>query len=149
MFLLYRMRRRSKKNFRVKMNHILFSAEGKCDIDTLHEFQVNGFVPLSVGKISGRSFLYGLIRDENRGEVSMMSQVAKDTELLTMSESFVKYCGGTNPDVQMCFIPEGESEKDASWCFGIIKTVVLCRKKLGKKKQSRKLGDGFVKNISK
>lgn len=149
MFFLYRMRRRPKKNFRVKMNHILFSAEGKCDVDTLHEFQAEGFVPLSVGKISGRSFLYGLLKDENGESTNMMSQVAKDSELIKMSESFVKYCGGTNPDIQMCFIPEGESERDPSWCFGVIKTVVLCRKKLGKKIRTRKLKDGYVKNISK
>ncbi|AMQ10590.1 highly derived D5-like helicase-primase [Brazilian marseillevirus] len=146
MFFLYRMRRRPKRNFKHRMNHILFSAEGKCDVDTLHEFRMVGFVPLSVGKIGTRSFLYGLFRDE-KNDASLLSQVQKDTELLNIVSAFSSYCGGKDADVQMCFIPDGESEKDASWCFGMIKTVVICRKKIGKRKTSKKVKDGYVKNI--
>ena len=141
------MRRRPKK-FLIydTMNHILFSAEGKCDVDTLHEFKIEGFVPLSVGKIGTRSFLYGLMGDK-MSDTRLLSQVQKDSELLGMMNAFSAYCSGTSPDVQTCFIPEGESEKDASWCFGMVKTVVICRKKLGNRKTSKKINGGYIKNI--
>lgn len=128
------------------MNHILFSVEGEVDVQRVSQFTFQGFLPLSVGKIGEKTILYGLTRDE-RLDDHFLWQMSREKELSVVMESFSVFCGGRNPDVQVCSIPDGESEKDASWCFGIIKTVVAARKNIKRKKTMVKVKGGYLKNF--